>query len=157
VERLLGQVAAQVDRHPAAVRIASDLDATRGDVEDLAGSPVLEVRQPDVRRGPAEELERAGVEGLALEVRRQEVLAYLALGKLVDDRERLRVLRGARLVDLPDDLDRLLDLLAARDVQERAAGPERTARGGELALARVDTLAPVPLDELGVRLGGLLQ
>src|SRR4051794_41836965 len=54
VERLLGQVAAQVDRHPAAVGVARDLDAARGDVVDVARAPVLEVRQAYVRGGAGE-------------------------------------------------------------------------------------------------------
>jgi hypothetical protein len=90
------------------------------------------------------------VQGLALEVRREEVLADLALGQLVDDGQRLRVLRRTRLVDQPDDLDRLLDLLAARHVQERAAGPEGAGGRGELALIGLHPRAPVLLEQLGV-------
>jgi hypothetical protein len=49
VERLLGEPAAEVDRHPRAVGVARDLDPLGGDVVDLAGAPVLEVREAHAR------------------------------------------------------------------------------------------------------------
>ncbi len=106
-------------------------------------APVLVVGQVDLGARVGVELERAGVQRLALEVGRQEVLADAALGVLADDGQRVRVLRGAGLVDQLDDLDRLLDLHVLRHVHEHAAGPERGGGGGELALVDGQALAEV--------------
>ena len=69
-------------------------------------------------------LEGAGVQGLPVDVRRQVVLAQRALGELADDGQGVGVLRHPRLVDQPDDLDRLLEPDVLRHVQEGAARPE---------------------------------
>ena len=128
VERLLGQAAAEVDRHPLHARVAADLDAPRREVVDLAAAPVLVVGEVHLRARRGVQLERAGVQRLALEVGREEVLADGALGVLADDGERVRVLRGAGLVDQVDDLDRLLDpdVLRARGRTRRRSRTRRS-------------------------------
>ena len=87
---------------------------------------------------------------LALEVGRQAVLPQVALGELADHAERVCVLRRARLVDHVDHLDRVLDPHVLRHMEERAAGPERRRRGGELAFVLGQALHVPLLDELGV-------
>jgi hypothetical protein len=69
----------------------------------------------------------------------------------------VRVLGRARLVDQPDDLDRLLDLRALGHVHEGTSGPER--RGGSLELALVvgQSLGEVLLDQLRMLLQRLLE
>ena len=75
VERLLGQVAAEVDRHPLDAGVAADLDAPRGEVVDLAAAPVLVVGEVDLGARVRVQLEGARVQRLALEVGAEEVLA----------------------------------------------------------------------------------
>ena len=157
VEPLLGHVAAQVHGHPLDARVAADLHPLDGHVVDVARAPVLVVGEVDLGAGVGVQLERAGVERLALEVGRQAVLADAALGELADHRERVRVLRRARLVDQVHDLDRVLDLDVLGHMDERAAGPEGGRGGGELALVVREPLPEVLLDQLGVLLDGLLQ
>ena len=157
VEPLLGQPPAEVDRHPLHARVAADLDAAGGQVVDLAAAPVLVVREVDLRAGQRVQLERAGVQRLALEVGGLEELADLDLGVLLDDDQRVRPLRGTRLVDHPGDLDRVLDLHVLGHVHEHAAGPERSAAGGELVLVVGQALAEVLAHELLVLDDGLLE
>ncbi len=115
------------------------------------------MREVDLGARERVQLERARVERLALEVGRDEELADLDLGVLADDRERVRPLRGAGLVDQPDDLDRVLDLDVRGHVDEHAAGPERGRAGGELALVEREALAEVLAHELPVLLDRLLE
>ena len=96
------------------------------------------------------------MQGLALEVGREEVLADLALGQLVDDDEGLRVLRRARLVDLPDDLDRLLDLLASGTCRKTPPVQKAAVAAGNLPSSG-DAGLPVLLDQLRVLLGRFLE
>ena len=157
VERLLRHVTAEVDRHPLDARVAADLDAPSREVVDLAAAPVLVVGEIDLRARERVQLEGARVERLALEVGGDEVLADLALGHLADDGQRVRPLRGARLVDHPDHLDRLLDLDVLRDVDEDPAGPERRRAGRELRLVVGEPLREVGLDKLRDLLDGTLE
>ena len=158
VERLLGQAPAEVDRHPLDARVAPDLDPAHRQVVHLAGAPVLVVGEVHLRARLGVQLERAGVQRLALEVGSEEVLADLALGVLAHHHEGVGPLDRAGLVDQPDGLDRLLDLHVRGHVHEHAAGPERGVAGGELALvvraAAWRTRAP---DQVGVLLHGLLE
>ena len=59
--------------------------------------------EAEIRSTLEDMLEGARVERLALEVGGHEVLADPALRRLADHGERMRPLRGARLVDQPDE------------------------------------------------------
>ena len=157
VERLLGQPAAEVDRNPFHARVAADLHPPRGQVVDLPATPVLVVREVDLRARVGVQLERARMERLALEVGGEEVLADLALRVVADDRQRVRPLRRAGLVDPPDHLDRLLDALVGGHVDEHAARPQGGGARGELALVVREALREVLAHEVRVLLDRLLE
>ena len=133
VERLLGQAAAEVDRHPLDARVAARSRPAWWRCRSTSPGPQSwKCARCTCAPGQRVQLEGAGVQRLALEVGRQEVLADAALGVLADHGQRVRVLRGARLVDQLDDLDRLLDLDALGHVHEHAAGPERGGAAANL-------------------------
>ena len=134
VQRLLGEPPAEVHGYPAHEGVARDLHALDRDVVHLAGAPVLEVGELGASAGARVELKGAGVQRLALEGGAQAVLADRALRVLADDRQRVRVLRGAGLVDQVGGLDRVLDPSVGRHMHECSAGPEGGGGGGELAL-----------------------
>jgi hypothetical protein len=115
------------------------------------------VRHVDLSAGLREQLEGSGMQGLALEVRGEKELADAALSVLADHGERVGPLRGCRLVDQPDDLDRLLHLQVAGHVDEHSAGPEGGRAGGELVALERHPLPEVLANELAVLLDRLLE
>ena len=103
------------------------------------------------------ELERARVQGGTLEVGREVVLAQAEVAVGAADRQRVRVLRGARLVDHVGDLEGLLDDDAVGDVEEGAAAPERRGGGLELVAVVGQARHEVLGHELGVIADRVLQ
>ena len=74
LEVLAHEVPAEQRRQPVAVGVAADTDEARRDVVDLAGAPILDLRQAAARAVFQVQLERARVQRLALEVLREVVL-----------------------------------------------------------------------------------
>ena len=131
VQRLLGEPPAEVHRHPAHVGVARDLDALGRDVvAPRPGPSPGSGRAWHVRPGRAYSSKPPACSAWPSIGGAQAVLADRALGVLADDRQRVRVLRGAGLVDQVDDLDRVLDLdvLAARARTRRRSRRRRWRR-----------------------------
>ena len=97
----------------------------------------------------------ARVQGGGLELRRGAAFHVHHLGALVGDDERALELAEVLRVDAEVGLQRLLQLHALRDVDERAAGEDRAVEGGELVVAGRDDLAEPRAEDLLVLLQAL--
>jgi len=144
-------------RQPVAVGVAPDPDEARRGVVDLAGAPILYLRQSTARAVFQVQLERPRVQRLTGEVLREVVLVQLELAALPTHNERARVLSHPGAVDCVDDLERVLDDDSPRHVQEGAAGPERRVRRLQLVTVDRQALGIPELGQLAVILEGFLQ
>ena len=152
------QTAAEQGRQPVAVGVAADLDHGCRGVADRALAPVGQLRQAAARAVLEVQLELAGVERVAGDLAaRQVVLAQTQLAAAVADRQRVGVLRAAGGRDLIDDLERLGDLHAGRDIEECAAAPERGTRRLEFVAVEQQPSHVVALEQLGVLVGSRLE
>ena len=116
-------------------------EAALGDeVEDVA-APVLDGDVLDLRALEGDQLDDGGVQRGGLEFRRGAAFHVHHLGAFVGDDERALELAEVLRVDAEVGLQRLLQLHALRDVDERAAGKHRAVERGELVVAGRDHLA----------------
>src|ERR1700730_16207348 len=140
-----------------AVGIAAHPDEARGEVENFPRAPILELRQAAAGAVLQVELERAGVQRLALEVLGEVVLMDAELARRPAQDERAPVLRHARRVDCVDDLKRLLDDYSGGDIQERPCRPEGGVGGLELVAIDRQALGEPWRDQLGMLAEAILQ
>ena len=128
VQRLLGQVAAEVDRHPADVGVARDLDALGGDVVDLAARPSPgSARGGTCAPGATKSSNAPACSAWPSKSGARQYSRISHSAELVDDRERCAYCAVPGSSISADDLDRLLDLLVL-SARRRRRRRSRTPR-----------------------------
>ena len=164
-----GVLAAEVDRgelhglaragvgvDPLDRRVLVGVGPLRDEVVDVV-RPVLDRRVADLRAGQRDDLDDGRVERVGRVDRGGAALDVVDLRAFLDDDQRPLELAGVLAVDPEVGLERQRDLDALRDVDERAARPDRGVQRGELVVLGRDDRREVLADDVLVVLERLVH